>query len=68
MVGPRANTRSRQSGRQFLDLAARSAIDDAAFTFMIAHEAQHLARGPLLGLEGEPQVGPVEASNEHARR
>ena len=35
---------------------------------MLAHEAQHLARRALLGLEGEPQVGPVEAAHEDARR
>ena len=39
----------------------------AALALVGAHERQHLPRRALLGLEGQPQVGPVEAAHEHAR-
>ena len=68
MIGPRVDARVLKRLGHLLDLAARGAIDDAALALVRLHEGQDLARGAFLGLEGEPEVGPVEAAHEDARR
>ena len=68
MIGQRIDAGGLQRLGQFLDLAARGTVDDAALGLVAAHEGEHLARGALLGLEGQPEIGPVEASHEDARR
>ena len=68
VIGQRIDAGGLQRLGQLLDLAARGAVDDAALGLVAAHEGEHLARGALLGLEGQAEVGPVEASHEDARR
>src|SRR6185369_925035 len=68
VIGKRLDAGVLQGLRQLLDLATRGTVDDAAFTLMALHEGQGLARRALLWLEGEPEIGPVEAAHEGARR
>ena len=68
MIGECGDAGGLQRLGQLLDLAARGAVDDAALGRVVAHEGQDLARRALLRLEGEPEVRPVEAAHEDARR
>ena len=68
VIGQRLDAALAQKFGQFLGLAPRGAIDDAALPAMALDEIRDLLAAGGFCLHRQPQIGPVEAVHEHRRR
>ncbi len=67
VIGQRLDAVAAQKFGQFLGLAPRGAIDDAALAAMLFDEIQQSACGRRPWPHRQPQIGPVEAVHENRR-
>ena len=68
VIGERGDAGGVQRRLERLGLGAGGAVDDARLPAAGGGEVHDLPARPVLGLEGEVDVRPVEAAQEHLRR